>query len=216
MDPAQIIVNVITFFVPFLFSLCFHEYAHGWMAKRLGDNTAEVMGRLTMNPMAHIDWLGTVALPIMAIVFPGVTLFGWAKPVPVVARNLRHPRKDMFWVALAGPMSNILLYIVGLVGIYFLSHQSGFTPGDQLIRMVHGFLHLNLVLAFFNLIPVHPLDGGKIVARFLPLQWDMKLESLQPQMSLVLLLLVIFGGLQILALPINWIFEQTVGFVVNL
>jgi Zn-dependent protease len=103
------------FYVPFLFALCFHEFAHGWIAKTRGDNTAELMGRLTLNPMAHADMIGTFALPIMAIVFSVPIFFGWAKPVPVNIRNLKNPRVDMFWIALAGPASNILLAVLGLL-----------------------------------------------------------------------------------------------------
>ena len=114
MDPLEIAVKVGLFFIPFLFALCFHEFAHGFVAKLRGDNTAEIMGRLTMNPLAHVDWVGTVGLPIVSII-TGLPLFGWAKPVPVNPRNLKDPKNDMFWVALAGPLSNILLFLVGLV-----------------------------------------------------------------------------------------------------
>src|ERR1019366_619208 len=99
-------------FVPFLFALCFHEFAHGLVAKLRGDNTAERMGRLTLNPMAHADPIGTWILPISAIIFQSGLMFGWPKPVPVDSRNLKSPRKDMFWIALAGPGSNVFLALV--------------------------------------------------------------------------------------------------------
>jgi Zn-dependent protease len=210
------IIDVITFYIPFLFALCFHEYAHGWTAQKLGDNTAKVMGRLTLNPMAHIDWVGTVLLPIMAILMPGVPLFGWAKPVPVNSRNLQNPRKDMFWVALAGPLSNVFLFLVGLGFLAFIAKQSQFVPSFQMQKMVYTFLALNLYLAVFNLLPIHPLDGGKVLARFLPLKWDLWLESKQDILQWTLLLLVIFGGLRILALPVNWILGEAVGLVERL
>jgi Zn-dependent protease len=210
------IIDVITFYIPFLFALCFHEYAHGWTAQKLGDNTAKVMGRLTLNPMAHIDWVGTVLLPIMAILMPGLPLFGWAKPVPVNSRNLQNPRKDMFWVALAGPLSNVFLFLVGLGFLAFIAKQSGFVPSFQLQKMVYTFLALNLYLAVFNLLPIHPLDGGKVLARFLPLKWDLWLESKQDVLQWALLLLVILGGLRILALPVNWILGEAVGLVERL
>ncbi len=210
------IIDVITFYIPFLFALCFHEYAHGWTAQKLGDNTAQVMGRLTLNPMAHIDWVGTVVLPIMAILMPGIPLFGWAKPVPVNSRNLENPRTGMFWVALAGPLSNILLFLVGLGFLAFILKQNGFEPSLQMQKMVFTFLALNLYLAFFNLLPIHPLDGGKVLARFLPLKWDLWLESKQDVLSMILLLLVILGGLRILALPVDWILREAVGLVERL
>jgi Zn-dependent protease len=96
-----------TWFVPFLFALCFHEYAHGVVAKHFGDNTAERMGRLSLNPVAHADPLGTWVLPILAILFASPFFFGWAKPVPVDSRNLKNPKRDLFWISLAGPASNI-------------------------------------------------------------------------------------------------------------
>lgn len=206
------IIDVITFFIPFLFALCFHEYAHGWMAKRFGDNTALIMGRLTLNPMAHIDWLGTVIIPIMAILMPGMPLFGWAKPVPVNARNIDNPRVGMFWVALAGPLANVLLFIAGLFFLALITHQGIFVPSLQMRKMVYTFLGLNLYLAFFNMIPLHPLDGGKVLARFIPLRWDLWLESKQGEMQMILMLLVIFGGLQILALPVQWVLMEAVNF----
>jgi Zn-dependent protease len=210
------IVDVITFYIPFLFALCFHEYAHGWTAKKLGDNTADIMGRLTLNPMAHIDWVGTVVLPIMAILVPGVPLFGWAKPVPVNSRNLEKPRNGMFWIALAGPLSNVLLFIAGLLFLAVLVNQSQFVPSMQMNKMIYTFLALNLYLAFFNLLPIHPLDGGKVFARFLPLKWDLWLEKQQDTMQWILLLLVIFGGLRILALPVDWVLDNSIALVESL
>ncbi len=210
------IIDVITFYIPFLFALCFHEYAHGWTAKKFGDNTADIMGRLTLNPMAHIDWVGTVVLPIMAILVPGVPLFGWAKPVPVNSRNLEKPRNGMFWIALAGPLSNVLLFIAGLLFLVVLVNQSQFVPSMQMNKMIYTFLALNLYLAFFNLLPIHPLDGGKVFARFLPLKWDLWLEKQQDTMQWILLLLVIFGGLRILALPVDWVLDNSIALVESL
>ncbi len=209
----QTIIQVITFFIPFLFSLCFHEYAHGWMAKKMGDNTAEIMGRLTMNPMAHIDWLGTVILPIAAIIMPGMLLFGWAKPVPVNSRNFDKPRQQMFWVALAGPLSNVLLFVCGLLTWLILRKQNMFEVTQPMMEMMRVFLSLNLFLAFFNLLPVHPLDGGKVLARFLPLKWDLWLEDKQDVTQILLMLLVIFGVLQVLAIPVYWVLQISLGLV---
>lgn len=210
------LIDVITFYIPFLFALCFHEYAHGWTAKKFGDNTADIMGRLTLNPLAHIDWVGTVVLPIMAILVPGVPLFGWAKPVPVNSRNLEKPRNGMFWIALAGPLSNILLFVAGLLFLLALVNQTQFVPSMQMNKMIYTFLALNLYLAFFNLLPIHPLDGGKVFARFLPLKWDLWLEKQQDTMQWILLLLVIFGGLRILALPVDWVLDNSIALVEHL
>ncbi len=210
-SPDKIILAIL-FFIPFLFSLCFHEYAHGWMARRKGDRTAEMMGRLTLNPMAHIDWLGTVILPIMAVL-TSLPLFGWAKPVPVNPRNLDRPRQDMFWIALAGPASNVLLFVIGLVVLALLLRQNIIVPTQPLLQMLVIFLKLNLYLAFFNMLPLHPLDGGKVIARFLPISWDNWLENNQQMLSMALMLLVIFGGLSILALPVDWIVSKSIDLV---
>lgn len=201
MDILGMAVRVALFFIPFLFSLCFHEYAHGFVAKLRGDNTAETMGRLTMNPLAHVDWLGTVALPIMAIIFQ-LPLFGWAKPVPVNPRNLKDRKNDMFWVALAGPLSNILLFIVGLVIFGLMVHVFHVPQASPLYQMLTTFLFLNLLLAFFNLLPFHPLDGGKVLQRFIPYHWNRWLEDHQYHLNMALLILIVSGGFRYLAMPL--------------
>lgn len=194
------------FYVPFLFALCFHEFAHGWIAKLRGDNTAEMMGRLTLNPMAHADWIGTFALPIMAIVFSVPIFFGWAKPVPVNIRNLKNPRVDMFWIALAGPASNILLAILGALVLGVTARTVGATDMTKaLVQMLSMFITINLFLAIFNFLPLHPLDGGKVLARFLPASINFKLEQNEHITSLVLLVLVMSGSLRILVIPVEFL-----------
>jgi Zn-dependent protease len=210
----EIIIQVITFFLPFLFSLCFHEFAHAWAAKKFGDNTAEVMGRLTLNPLAHIDWLGTVILPIMSII-TRIPLFGWAKPVPVNPRNLSKPKEQMFWIALAGPLSNVLLYVIGLF-FYLVLIKAQVALGRPQQEMLYTFLALNLYLAFFNLLPMHPLDGGKVIARFIPRSWDIWLEENQGPLQMALMLLVIFGGLRILALPVQFVLQNSIHLIEGL
>lgn len=211
MDLLEIGAKIGLYFIPFLFALCFHEFAHGFVAKLRGDRTAEQMGRLTMNPIAHMDMIGTLILPIMAIVFSSPIFFGWAKPVPVNERNLKNPRKDMFWIAIAGPLSNVLLAIIaslciGLAAKYYFAAQYTQTVVD----ILKTFIITNLFLAFFNMIPLHPLDGGKVLARFLPASLNDKLEANQQVTSLVLMALVLTGALKILSLPVFWTYDALI------
>lgn len=191
-------------YVPFLFALCFHEFAHAWVAKRLGDPTADMMGRLNMNPMSHIDWIGTVILPLAAIHLQLGIFFGWAKPVPYNRNNLENPKVGEFWIAAAGPLSNILLAVVAsiLYGLIPLFGESALAGPAQ--PFFGSFILINLFLAIFNLIPIHPLDGGKVLARFISDDMNRKLEMNQQMLSIILLILIISGGLRFLAIPVYW------------
>lgn len=216
MDFIEIGAKVGIYFIPFLFALCFHEYAHGWVARLRGDNTAEMMGRLTMNPVPHMDMIGTLVLPLMSIVLATPIFFGWAKPVPVNSRNLKNPRVDMFWIALAGPLSNLLLAFIGAILIavvakFFLT--ASFVTG--LIEILKTFIVTNLFLAFFNLIPLHPLDGGKVIARFLPAQINYKLEQNEHIMSMILMGLVLTGALRVLSVPVFWSYNHLVSLALG-
>ena len=214
MDLLELAAKVGLFFVPFLFALCFHEYAHGFVAKLRGDDTAELMGRLTLNPLAHVDWIGTVGLPIVAIV-TGMPLFGWAKPVPVNSRNLKDPKNDMFWVAIAGPLSNILLFVLGLIATFILFRVVGVSLKSPLFEMLKMFLYINLLLAFFNMLPLHPLDGGKVLERFIPYSWNRWLEDHQYHLNMALLVLIISGGFHVLARPVFYVMQTSLMFVLT-
>jgi Zn-dependent protease len=206
--------EVMKFFVPFLFALCFHEFAHGLVAKWRGDKTAEMMGRLTLNPMAHADLVGTVIFPITSMIAAvnGVRLplFGWAKPVPVDERNLKNPKADMFWIAAAGPLSNLFLATLAAVGLgafwrYAVGANLDMGGGaGQIKEVVEMFIGINVFLAVFNLIPIHPLDGGKVLARFLPDRVNAKLEDVQQQLSFLLLILFVSGAARLIAYPAQW------------
>jgi len=168
-----------------IFALSFHEFAHAWMAYRCGDNTAARMGRLTLNPIAHLDIFGS-----MMILFVG---FGWAKPVPVDSSSLNNPRIDLMKVAAAGPLSNLLLAFVGGLIFRFFSNAPIFS--ESILLMVYYFTYINISLAIFNLIPVSPLDGSQIFSGYLmksnpQLAW--KIQSYGPQ---VLFGLILFGYL---------------------
>ena len=189
------------FYIPLLFSLSVHECAHAWMAKKKGDFYAESQGRLTLNPLAHIDITGTVILPLLAI-FSGLPVFGWAKPVPVLESSLKSPKEDMFWIALAGPLSNfIMAFGAGVIIILFYIF-SFFSFSSEILKMVEVFVYINLLLGFFNLIPLHPLDGAKVLARFLPSQWNIFLEKNQMYSSFILIGLFVFGGFHYIAVPV--------------
>lgn len=196
------------FYVPFLFALCFHEFAHGLVAKWRGDRTAEMSGRLTLNPMAHADLLGTWILPIAAILFQSPFFFGWAKPVPVNSRNLRRPLQDMFWISLAGPASNVFLALLGtlLLGLVY-AFLRGTGLEAALTELLKVFIMVNLFLAFFNLIPVHPLDGAKVMEPFLPLRWNMWLDQNQGTLNMGLMLMIFLFG-PILSMPVTWIWHH--------
>ncbi len=203
-DLMGTIVKVALQYLPFLFALCFHEYAHGWVARRKGDRTAEMMGRLTMNPFVHMDPIGTFILPIgvLAGILPPF-FFGWAKPVPVNDRNLQNPVKDMFWIALAGPLSNLFLGTVAIFAYVFVKKYTSQSIAG-LVPMLVVFIQVNFALAFFNLLPIHPLDGGKVLARFLPRQANYWLEENQGTLNIVLILMMITGAFRIIAYPIEW------------
>jgi Zn-dependent protease len=202
MDTLALLQRIVTYFVPFLFALCFHEYAHGWVAKLRGDNTAQMMGRLTMNPLAHMDFIGTLVLPMIAIIFPGGLFFGWAKPVPVNIRNLKTPKTDMFWIALAGPLSNVLLALVATLVLWIAKMtMAGSEYFQTVATLLNVFIGINLFLAVFNMIPLHPLDGGKVLARFLPAEINYRLEQNEHITSMILLVLFLAGAVSFLLYP---------------
>lgn len=186
-DPAAFFQALILKVPALLLAVTVHEVAHGWIADRLGDPTARLQGRLTLNPLPHIDPIGALAFVLAG--------FGWAKPVPVNAANLRHPLRDMAWVAAAGPVSNLIAAFVGLVA-FVLLRRVGDLPfvAEPLGGMLLYVYQFNLVLALFNLIPLPPLDGGHFLPYFLPRgSWSL-LHQLEQYGPFLLLLLVISGA----------------------
>ena len=180
---------------PILFELSFHEYAHGWMAKRLGDPTAKNEGRLTLNPLAHLDPLGTLMIVIVH--------FGWAKPVPVNPYNLADPKKDMLKIALAGPVSNVLMAAATGLLIRLMQGMGMYVDGSFLgffQYMLYFLVMINLVLAIFNMIPIPPLDGSKILFGLLPTEYEesfIRYESKGPMILLGLVIVNNFFGIPI-------------------
>ena len=177
-----------------LISLTIHEAAHAWTADRLGDPTARLLGRVSLNPLVHIDWIGTVLLPLIAAV-SHLPLIGWAKPVPVNIRNLRHPRRDFMLVAAAGPISNLLQAAVAaaalrlVIGLLPDAHGAG----AAVVSALYLAVEINLLLAFFNLIPVPPLDGGNVMLGLLPPKLAVSYANLR-QYGFIILYALMFTG----------------------
>ncbi len=176
MDYLQVLPVII---LPLLLAITLHEAAHAWAANKLGDNTAKMLGRVSFNPFVHVDLFGTVLLPIMLLMSGAPFLFGYAKPVPVNFSRLNNPRRDMVLVALAGPAANILLVICAAL----LLHIVGFLPamaGDWLLKNIFFAIQINAVLAAFNMLPIPPLDGGRVAVGLLPDIIARPLSRLEP------------------------------------
>jgi len=182
--------------IPTLFAIVVHEVAHGWVAYRLGDPTAKMLGRLTLNPIKHIDPIGTVLVPLILLVTVGFA-FGWAKPVPVTWSNLRHPRRDTAWVALAGPAANFLMAIGwGIISkVATLLPAAVDTYALPLAYMGMFGMLINIILMVFNLIPVPPTDGGRIAVSLLPPKMGYTLSRVEPFGIPILLVLLLTGVL---------------------
>lgn len=183
--------KIAIFILPLLFAITLHEVAHGWVASKLGDQTAKLSGRLTLNPIKHIDLVGTIILPIILLVFSGF-IFGWAKPVPVDVRNFKNPRRDMAIVALAGPLSNLLMAvfwaIIAKIG-YSLAPNLGWL-GVPIFYMGSAGIMVNIVLGLLNLLPFPPLDGGKVALSLLPGRWGFYFYRYEVYSFLVLVALM--------------------------
>lgn len=217
MDEFSLIQKIIVWAIPVIFAITAHEVAHGWVALKLGDRTAQMMGRLTLNPVKHIDPIGTLLVPGLLLMVGGF-IFGWAKPVPVTYQNLRKPKSDMAWVALAGPLANLMMAVIWALvakiglGIY----QSGIAMGEPMIYMGIAGVLINAMLMLLNLLPLPPLDGGRILVSVLPGPLSWKVSQVEPYGFFILLALIYFGILSMVLWPLMNAFLNLLAVVFNL
>ena len=192
MDIANLIQTVLIYAIPVLFAITVHEAAHGYVARHFGDNTAYAMGRVTLNPIKHIDPVGTILMPLMLyFATSGAFLFGYAKPVPVQFGNLRNPKRDMVWVALAGPGANLIQAVIWGVLLYALV-GTGLTE-PFFVKMCQGGMLVNVVMFAFNLFPLPPLDGGRILVGLLPHKQADLVSRIEPYGFFIVMALVLAG-----------------------
>ncbi len=200
MNELNVIQKIAIYALPVLFAITVHEAAHAFAAKRYGDNTAFMMGRMTLNPLQHIDLIGTILVPLMAVALGGF-IFGWAKPVPVDFGRLRRPKQDMLWVAAAGPISNFVMAAIWLV-LLKLALSMDNSYAEPMALMSNAGVLINLSLMVLNLLPIPPLDGGRIVVSLLPRYQAWQFAKIEPYGMWILLGLLATGLLGLIMQPI--------------
>ncbi len=213
---------VAVYAIPLLFAVTLHEVAHGWVAEKCGDPTARVLGRITLNPASHIDPVGTILVPFLLLITKVGIIFGWARPVPVNYANLRNPRRDGILVSLAGPGSNFLQFALWFGVIVVVRAAVGFPPVMEIVpevpssrftvplfQMAVVGMNLNLLLGVFNLIPIVPLDGGRVMHELMPRRWAAGFGRIEPYGILLVAALWYFFGewLRFVYYPTEWFLD---------
>ena len=200
MDELNLIQKISVFALPVIFAITGHEAAHAYAARHFGDNTAYLEGRMTLNPLRHIDWIGTVLLPLVCVAVGGF-IFGWAKPVPVRFGNLRQPKRDMLWVSAAGPGANLLMAVLWAL-LFKLALAMGNDYTEPMALMAQAGILINIMLMVLNLLPIPPLDGGRMLMSVLPNRQAWQLSRLEPYGMWILIGLMATGLLSVLMNPL--------------
>ncbi len=216
----DLVQTIVLWAVPVVFAITLHEAAHGYVARMFGDQTAWMLGRVTLNPIKHIDPVGTIAVPGFLIALSVLTkaplfLFGWAKPVPVNFGNLRNPKRDMFWVAGAGPFVNFVMAVAWAI-LLRVSMPGGVTASDGLFEMADAGVQINLMLMALNLLPILPLDGGRIAVSLLPRSIAASYARLEPYGFMLVILLLATGVLGTLMRPLLRLGEYAIRLIVGI
>ncbi len=206
-------MEIIVLVIAFVIAITVHEASHAWMSDHLGDPTARLMGRLSLNPIKHLDIYGTVLVPLLLIIARSPFVFGWAKPVMFDPYNLKNPKRDGALIALSGPVSNLLLAVI--LSIIFHFAYNPFFPSNFLGQLFVSTISINVTLAIFNLVPIHPLDGGKIFIGLLPNRDAIEAEHFMNRYGLIILLFLIFPFFGRTS-PLNSVIFPVVNFILKL
>jgi Zn-dependent protease len=203
MPGLSIIQKIAVYVIPLIFAITFHEVAHAYVANKHGDPTAKMMGRLSANPLHHIDLIGTLVFPLVGIILGGF-IFGWAKPVPINFGRLHNPKRDLLWVALAGPLANFAMALIWAIFLKLSVYCDSYF-GTPISLMAQAGISINISLMLLNLLPILPLDGGRIVFSLLPNAQATKYAKTEPYGMWVLIFLLMIGGLTYIIQPIYFI-----------